>query len=224
MFNMNHIGIVKKEGENKFLFEIKCSAKIINAKKFGHSFFLFLFSFRHTNYSDWEDLSLSFVFFQFPIKEILEGGGKAKMADPKGDSDSKPVIFVLNDIEEDGLSFFKRPKVDLEFRDSFSDEIEGILLFPDNVLSTDPRTMERTLKHFEDKISRSGGLEGKFVYFWVDPGDAKLEEDLIERLKLKERGCVWKFGAGAQIEEFPKIEQFFKENCRQALFKPAKRD
>ena len=125
--------------------------------------------------------------------------------------------------EEDDLSFFERHKVDLEFRGSFSDEIEGILLFPDHVFSTNPRMIEGTLKHFEDEISRLGGLEGKFVYFWVDPGDAKLEEDLIEKLKLKERGCVWKFGAGAEIEEFPKIEQFFKENLREVLFKPAKR-
>ena len=147
------------------------------------------------------------------------------MADPKGDSDSKPVIFVLSDAsEEDFLPFFERPKLDLEFRDSFSDEIEGILLFPDTVLSTNRKTLERALRHFEGEISRLGGLEGKFVYLWVGPSDAKLEEDLIERLKLKERGCVWKFGAGRDTEEFPKIEQFFKENLQQFSLKPAKRD
>ena len=34
------------------------------------------------------------------------------------------------------------------------------------------------------------------MYIWVDRLDRGLEEEIVKRLRLEERGCVWKFGAG----------------------------
>ena len=47
--------------------------------------------------------------------------------------------------------------------------------------------------------------------------------EMVKRLRLEERGCVWKFGAGGNDKIIPKMDQFFKENL-QVIVKPAKRE
>ena len=140
----------------------------------------------------------------------------AEMEEPK------VTVYVISESEA-VLGVLMQHQFSLKAEESFSNQ-EAILLYPSDVLAIEERQYKIALEFFQEKLSSLGDIKGKFVYVWVDSSDAKLEEDLIEKLKLKERGCVWKFGAGEDYEEVPKIEQFFKENLRQVFLKPAKRD
>jgi len=37
-----------------------------------------------------------------------------------------------------------------------------------------------------------------------------LQSELIKRTRLKERGCVWEFGAACNSVILPRVDQFFK--------------
>ena len=128
---------------------------------------------------------------------------------------SKPVIRRLN--KKKGLSFV--------FSDVISDfkDCEGILFYPPDTLSRIEGRFEEAIVSFEKDIESLGGIEGVVMYIWVAQSDAFLKEEIVKRLRLEERGCVWGFGAGYDPEIIPKMNQFLNENL-QTIVKPAKKD
>ena len=71
--------------------------------------------------------------------------------------------------------------------------------------------VEESLDEIQQKISHVGEIAGQCIYVWVDPLDINLKEKVVERLRLRERGGVWEFGAGDEEDEIPKIEKFFAQ-------------
>ena len=175
-----------------------------------------------------------FLFFFLPLESLRKlkwrtkerGRTKEKgtMADVD-ESESKPKILVIGGSksvcgrlnQKKGLGFF--------FLDVISDfrDCEGILFYPLNTLSGVGSLFEEAIVSFEKDVESLGGIEGVVVYIWADKPDRTMKEEIVERLRLEERGCVWKFGAGFDSEITPKIDKFFKENL-QTIVKPAKRD
>ena len=67
-------------------------------------------------------------------------------------------------------------------------------------------------------------LKGVVLYIWVDQRDQyRLKEEMVKRLRLEERGCVWGFGAGPSPEIAPIMDKFFNDNSQTNL-KPAKKE
>ena len=100
---------------------------------------------------------------------------------------------------------------------------QGILFYPRNIFRTG-ELFEDSINSFEEAVSQiDGGIDGMFVFVWVYSSDHFMKDQIIERLKLKERGCVWGFGSSENSEMIPQIDQFFKENLR-VFLKPAKRE
>ena len=140
------------------------------------------------------------------------------------ESESKPKILVIGGDEgivswlnnQKGLNF-----VYSELDSDFKDCRERILLYPPDTLSG--LHLEGAIDLFEEDVSRLGGIEGVVLYVWVDEDDDVLEEEIVEGLRLEERGCVWGFGAGSGRKQTPIMDKFFKDNS-QTYLKPAKRE
>ena len=139
------------------------------------------------------------------------------------ESESKPKVLVLGDEyihswlnKQDGLSFV--------YSNSSSDfkDCQGILFYPPLAFS-EGGSLEEAIDLFEEDISRLGGIEGVVLYVWVDESDGELKEEMVKRLRLKERGCVWEFGAGPDEQFAPIMDKFFNDNSQTNL-KPAKRE
>ena len=143
------------------------------------------------------------------------------------ESESKPKILVIGGSvvticgrlnKREGLSFI------------FSDEnshfknCEGILFYPVNTLSEFDDLFEEAIVSFEEDVESFGGIEGMVLFVWVDESDRAMKEEMVKRLRLEERGCVWGFGAGDDDEIIPMMDQFFQENEQTIVLKPAKRD
>ena len=117
--------------------------------------------------------------------------------------------------KQKGLSFVFS-NLDSDFKDC-----QGILLYPPYPLSG--RHFEEAIDLFEENVSRLGGIEGVVLYVWVDESDQEWKEEMVKRLRLEERGCVWGFGAGSDEQFAPMMDEFFNDN-RQTNLKPAKRE
>ena len=126
---------------------------------------------------------------------------------------SKPIVGWLN--KQEGLSFVFS-NLESDFKDC-----QGILFYPQNVLSG--HHFEEAIDLFEENVSRLSGIEGVVLYVWVDGDDQDREEEMVKRLRLKERGCVWGFGAGSDPKIAPIMDKFFNDNSQTNL-KPAKRE
>ena len=143
------------------------------------------------------------------------------MADDE--SESKPKVLVLGDKyiqswlnKQDGLSFV--------YSNSSSDfkDCQRILFYPPQTFS-EGCSLEKTSDLFEKDVSRLGGIEGVVLYIWVDESDWGFEVEMVKRLRLEERGCVWGFGAGSDEQFAPRMDKFFNDNSQTNL-KPAKRE
>ena len=119
----------------------------------------------------------------------------------------------------------KRKELSFVLTDVISDfkNCEGILFYPLEPLSRIEAVFEEAIVFFEQDVESLGGIEGVVMYIWVDARDQTLKEEIVKRLRLKERGCVWEFGAGSN-DIIPKMDQFFKEKVQTIVLKPAKRD
>ena len=141
-----------------------------------------------------------------------------------GESESKPKILVTGGDEYFVEWLNKQKGLNFVFWNLYSDfkDCQGIL-FPPSILSIGGH-FEEVIDLFKKDLSRFGGIEGVVMYIWLAQSDWKLEDEIVKRLRLKERGCVWEFGAGGDAEIIPKMDQFFKENVQTIVLKPAKRD
>ena len=104
-----------------------------------------------------------------------------------------------------------------------SNDCQGILFFPSDTLSEEGH-FEEAIDLFEKDVSRLGGIEGVVLYVWVEESDEELKKKMVKSLRLKEKGCVWGFGAGGNEKIIPKMDQFFKKNIQTVVLKPAKRE
>ena len=136
------------------------------------------------------------------------------------ESKSKPKILVFGFTLV--VEWLNKKELSFVFSNSPSDfkDCQGILYCPPSYLYREGH-LEEAIDLFEEDVSRLGGIEGVVLYIWVTRGDACLKEEMVKRLRLEERGCVWEFGAGSEI--IPEMDQFFQENF-QAIVKPAKRE
>ena len=140
------------------------------------------------------------------------------------ESESKPKILVIGGDKyivdwlnkQEGLSFV--------FSILYSDfkDCQGILFYPPIVLSGEG-LFEEAIDLFKEDVSRLGGIEGVVLYVWVAESDVLWKEEMVKRLRLEERGCVWGFGAGYVEQHAPIMEKFFNETLQTNL-KPAKRE
>ena len=141
------------------------------------------------------------------------------------ESESKPKILVIGGDtnivgwlnKQEGMSFVFS-NLDSDFKDC-----QGILLYPSVPLSEED-LFEEAIGVLEDDISHLGGIEGVVMYLWVAQRDVWLKEEMVKRLRLEERECVWEFGAGGSDEIIPKMDQFFNDNIQTSVLKPAKRE
>ena len=140
--------------------------------------------------------------------------------------ESKPKILVIGGSKLIVGKLKKREGLSFVLTDVISDfrGCEGILFYPVKTLSLMLDFFEEAIVSFEKDVESFGGIEGVVVYVSVDERDRGLKEEIVKRLRLKERGCVWGFGAGENDEIIPKMDQFFKENLQTVVLKPAKRD
>ena len=150
------------------------------------------------------------------------------MADESKDDEPKLTILVLgrseaivrelNDDDVWSSSFLAKGA------DSGRDcKGEGILFYPMGNLSNADE-FEEEMDFFDKDVSSLGGIDNMCVFVWVELSDAHVESELIKRTRLKERGCVWEFGAGSYSVILPRMNQFLKDNFHQTHLKPAKRD
>ena len=142
------------------------------------------------------------------------------------ESESKPKILVIGGSKSVCGRLNKKKELSFFFLDVISDfkNCEGILFYPPETLSRIVGSLfEEAIVSFEKDVESLGGIEGVVVYIWADEPDRTMKEEIVERLRLEERGCVWEFGAGYDSEIIPKIDKFFNENL-QTIVKPAKRD
>ena len=140
------------------------------------------------------------------------------------ESESKPKILVIGG-DEYIVDWLSRQKgLNFVFLDLESDykDCQGILFYPAETFSDD-QFYEEAIDIFEADISRLGGIEGVVLYVWVDESDQDREEEMVKRLRLEERGCVWGFGAGSDPKIAPIMDKFFNDNSQTNL-KPAKRE
>ena len=139
------------------------------------------------------------------------------------ESESKPKILVIGGDKRIVGRLNRQKELSFVFSDLDSDfkDCQGILFYPQNVLSYGH--FEGAIDLFEEDVSRLGGIEGVVLYIWVAKTDQKWEEEMVKRLRLEERGCVWGFGAGLLQEIAPMMDKFFNETLQTNL-KPAKRE
>ena len=137
------------------------------------------------------------------------------------ESESKPKILVICDAPQLVGLLNKQKELSFVFSNSSSDfkDCQGILFSPPSLLSYGD--FEKAIDLFEEDVSRLGGIEGVVLYIWVGKRDQKRKEEMVKRLRLEERGCVWEFGAGFIQEIAPRMDKFFNETLQTNL-KPAK--
>ena len=169
-------------------------------------------------------------FFLFSLLSCGGGGGRKKTMADIDESESKPKILVIGG-DKDIVSWLneeenKKKELSLVFSDLDSDfkYCQGILFYPPETLSEEEQYFEEAIDLFEKDVSRLGGIEGVVLYVWVEERDGELKEEMVKRLRLEERGCVWGFGAGGNEKVIPKMDRFFEENTQTIVLKPAKRE
>ena len=142
------------------------------------------------------------------------------------ESESKPKILVIGGSKPVCGRLNKREGLSFVFSDVISDfrGCEGILFYPLEILSRIEAFFEEAIVFFEKDVESLGGIERVVMYIWVDARDQTLKEEMVKRLRLEERGCVWGFGAGNDDEIIPMMDKFFQENEQTIVLKPAKRD
>ena len=141
------------------------------------------------------------------------------------ESESKPKILVIGGSGTIVGKLKKREGLSFVFSGVISDfrDCEGILFYPPDILSGAESLFEEAIVSFEEDVESLGGIEGVVLFVWVDESDRTMKEEIVKRLRLEERGCVWGFGAGYDDEITPIMDQFFNENL-QTIVKPAKKD
>ena len=137
------------------------------------------------------------------------------------ESESKPKILVLgglwvttvvDHLNGRGLSFVFSSVLS-DFKDS-----QGILFYLESSL------VKRDFIHhaaasFEKRVLDLGGIDGIPLYIWSLRIYFDRKEEMVERLRLKERGCIWEIGFGHDVLQ--NMDQFFQENL-QTILKPAR--
>ena len=146
-----------------------------------------------------------------------------------GDCDSsKPFVFVIGSSSILSILAKLPGGISFEPQTDFSEKTDyrGILVYPQTFYFEEEGVglgVDAILDGIQLTISQVGEIAGQCIYVWVDPLDIDLKEKVVERLRLRERGGVWEFGADSEEDEIHKIEKFFKENLQETQLKPAKR-
>ena len=103
---------------------------------------------------------------------------------------------------------------------------DGALYYPpDDLHSLSKKELASEVKAFE-KFACIVGIEGKCMAIWVDPDDEDMEDEMVEKLRLKERNCEWLWdfaSCGSNEAVYPRICKFFEDKTQQCQVKPAKR-
>ena len=137
------------------------------------------------------------------------------------EGESKPKILVIgglglstvvDHLNGRGLSFVFSSVLS-DFKDS-----QGILFYPEPSLLKGVFIREAAAS-FEKHVSNLGGIDGIPLYIWTLEMYFDMKEGMVERLRLKERGCIWEIGFGHDVLQ--NMDQFFQENL-QTVLKPAR--
>ena len=109
---------------------------------------------------------------------------------------------------------------------SDGDLFDGLLYLPVADFKEE-EVFQDEVKKFERLVALLNGLEGKYLFIWVDCGDSVVEEEAVKEFRLEERGCEWRwdFQATGDVSKSTenKIIKYFEEHLQTSIVKPAKK-